>query len=73
MAPPLPFVAVGAIQGTQVTDGQPVAFIRQQDQLIVVRAGDAIGQNYKVESISARAIELTYLPLMQRQSLALAP
>lgn len=72
-APPLPFVAVGSIQGTQVTNGQPVAFIRQQEQLILVRAGDSIGQNYKVESISAQAIEFTYLPLMQRQTLALAP
>jgi hypothetical protein len=72
-APPLPFVAVGSIQGTQVTNGQPVAFIRQQDQLIVVRAGDAVGQSYKVESISPKAIEFTYLPLMQRQTLALAP
>jgi hypothetical protein len=72
-APPLPFVAVGAIQGAQVTNGQPVAFIRQQEQLMVVRAGDSIGQNYKVESISAQAIEFTYLPLMQRQTLALAP
>lgn len=72
-APPLPFVAVGSIQGTQVTNGQPVAFIRQQEQLMVVRAGDAIGQNYKVESISPQTIEFTYLPLMQRQTLALAP
>lgn len=73
MPPPLPFVAVGAIQGAQVTGGQPVAFIRQQEQLLVVRAGDAIGQTYKVVSISPTAIEFTYLPLMQRQSLALAP
>lgn len=72
-APPLPFVAVGAIEGAQVTGGQPVAFIRQQEQLLVVRAGDAIGQTYKVVSISPTAIEFTYLPLMQRQSLALAP
>lgn len=73
MAPPLPFTAVGAISGTEVTGGKLVAFIRQQDQLLVIKAGDAIGQTYRVESITAQKIEFTYLPLMQRQVLALVP
>ncbi|MDB5870672.1 MAG: hypothetical protein JWQ07_114 [Ramlibacter sp.] len=72
-APPLPFVAVGSIAGADVTGGQPVAFIRQQDNLLLVRAGESIGTLYRVESISAEKIEFTYLPLMQRQALALAP
>lgn len=72
-APPMPFVAVGSIQGTQLTNGQPVAFIRRQDELIVVRAGDSIGQIYRVESISPQTIDFIYLPLMQRQVLVLAP
>ena len=71
-APPLPFTAVGSIAGAQVTGGQPVAFVRQQDKLLVIRAGDAIGQAYRVDSITAQKIEFIYLPLMQRQSLALA-
>lgn len=73
VAPPLPFTAVGSIAGAQVTGGPPVAFIRQQDRLLLVRAGETIGQNYRVESITEQRIEFTYLPLMQRQTLALAP
>lgn len=72
-APPLPFTAVGSIAGAQVTGDQPVAFIRQHDKLLVIRAGDAIGQAYRVDSITAQKVEFIYLPLMQRQSLALAP
>jgi hypothetical protein len=72
-APPLPFVAIGSIQGTDVTDGKQVAFIRQQDQLLVVRAGDAIGHSYRVEAVTPQGIEFTYLPLKQRQTLVVAP
>lgn len=72
-APPLPFTAAGSIAGKDVADGKPVAFIRQQDHLLVVRAGDAIGQLYRVESVTLQRVEFTYLPLMQRQALALAP
>jgi hypothetical protein len=73
VAPPLPFISVGAITGPQVADGRLIAFIRQQDNLLLVRAGDAIGQTYRVESITTQRIEFMYLPLMQRQTLALAP
>jgi hypothetical protein len=73
VAPPLPFTAVGSIAGDQVTEGKQVAFIKQQDQLLLVRAGDAIGQQYRVESVSGQRIEFMYLPLMQRQALILAP
>lgn len=72
-APPLPFVAMGSLNGAEVTGGQPVAFLQQQDQLLVVRAGQPVGNNYRVESITSQRIEFTYLPLMQRQSLPLAP
>lgn len=73
VAPPLPFTAVGAISGEGVTDGKLVAFIKQQDQLLLVRAGDTVGQTYRVDSVTSQRIEFTYLPLMQRQVLALAP
>jgi hypothetical protein len=73
VAPPLPFVAVGAIEGAQVTGGQPMAFVRQHDQLLVLRTGDIVGQSYKVDSVTAQRIEFIYLPLMQRQTLALSP
>jgi Tfp pilus assembly protein PilP len=73
VAPPLPFVAIGSIVGADVTGGQPVAFLQQQDQLLVVHAGESLGNTYRVESITAQSVELTYLPLKQRQSLPLAP
>lgn len=72
-APPLPFIAVGSIAGPQVTGGQPFAFVKVQDQLLVIRSGDAIGATYRVEAITPQRIEFMYLPLMQRQTLALAP
>jgi hypothetical protein len=73
VAPALPFTVVGSIAGAQVTGDQPVAFVKQQDQLLVLRTGDTIAQTYRVESITSQRIEFIYLPLMQRQTLALAP
>jgi hypothetical protein len=73
-APPLPFVAVGSLSGAEVAGGSPVAFLQQQDQtILVVQPGQAVGATYRVESISPQRIEFVYLPLMQRQSLPLAP
>lgn len=71
-APPLPFVVLGAIRGLGIADGQPVVFLNDRGTTIAVSAGDAIHGTYKVEAISATAIEFIYLPLGQRQSLALA-
>jgi hypothetical protein len=73
VAPTLPFTVVGSITGAQVTGDQPVAFVKQQDQLLVLHTGDTIAQTYRVESITPQRIEFMYLPLMQRQTLALAP
>ncbi|MBA2674829.1 MAG: secretion system X translation initiation factor, partial [Ramlibacter sp.] len=73
VAPPLPFTAVGAIEGAHVAEGRPVAFVKQQEQLLLVRAGDTIGQTYRVEAVTSQKIEFIYLPLMQRQTLALSP
>jgi len=70
-APPLPFVAIGSIEGPDATAGQKIAFLQQQDTLLVVRKGEAIGPLYRVEDISADRVEFTYLPLNQRQWLSL--
>lgn len=72
-APALPFVAIGTIEGHGVTEGQPLAFLQQQDRLLVVRKGESIGSVYRVESITPERIEFTYLPLQQRQALRIAP
>jgi hypothetical protein len=68
-APPLPFVAVGLIAGADVAGGQPVAFLQQQEQVLLVKVGDDIAKTYRVESISPQRIEFTFLPLQQRQVL----
>lgn len=73
IAPPLPFVAIGSLAGADVAQGEPVAFLQHQDQLLVVRAGQSLGSTYRVESITRQGIDFTYLPLMQRQTLPLAP
>lgn len=72
MAPALPFTVIGSIEGADATSGQPIAFLQQQNTLFVVRAGESIGQLYRVESVSSEKVEFTYLPLNQRQSLSFA-
>jgi hypothetical protein len=71
--PTLPFLAIGSLTGAEIAGGRPVAFLQQHDQLLVVHAGQSIGDTYRVESITPQRIEFVYLPLMQRQSLPLAP
>lgn len=71
-APPLPFVVVGAIRGNGIAQGKPVVFLNEKGASLVVSEGDDIRGTYKVEKISDAAIEFTYLPLGQRQSLTLA-
>lgn len=73
MAPALPFSIVGGISGQRIAEGQPVAFLRQHDEVFVVRQGDEIGRRYRVDAITAEKIEFTYLPLQQRQVLMMKP
>ncbi len=71
-APPLPFVVLGAIRGPDIAQGKQVVFLSEKGASLVVSQGDDIHGTYKVEAITANAIEFTYLPLGQRQSLPLA-
>ncbi len=66
-APPLPFTFVGMVEnGT----GKPQAFLARGDTLLVVAAGDALDNNtYRVESLSATQIVLTYTPLNMKQTI----
>lgn len=73
MAPTLPFTVVGGISGQRISDGRPIAFLRTGEEIVVVRPGDTIGKAYLVESVTTDKIELTYLPLMQRQILRMKP
>ena len=70
-APPLPFAAVGAIQGKKIGNGQLQAFIQQGDNLTVIQKGDTVAGNYRVDEITTDRVVFTYLPLGQKQSLPL--
>lgn len=72
-APALPFQAVGLIAGPGVTGGAPTAFLQEHDQVLLVKAGDTIAGTYHVDSVTSQQIELTYLPLKQKQTLRLQP
>jgi hypothetical protein len=63
--PPMPFRYLGRYQDAV----QKVVFLQQNDQNLVVRVGDVLDGKYKVDSINATTLSLTYLPLNQPQSL----
>jgi hypothetical protein len=49
----------------------PSAFVAKGDALLVISAGDMLENNtYRVESLSANEIVLTYLPMNIRQALS---
>ncbi len=69
VAPALPFIAIGSIQGPRIGDGKQIAFLNHQGVILVVKSADIIGGDYRVESITDKVIEFTYLPLKQKHSL----
>jgi hypothetical protein len=71
-APPLPFTAFGAISGKRISEGQTIAFLQLNGEILSVKKGDLIGTAYRVESITSERVEVTYLPLQQRQTLLMA-
>jgi hypothetical protein len=69
-APPVPFKYIGQIEDK---GAKPAAFITKGDALLVVHVGDMLENNtYRVESFSAGQVIITYLPLQQRQTIAIS-
>lgn len=64
-APPLPFRFLGQHEEA----GQVTIFLQHNDQNLVVRVGDTLAGQYKVESLKGTTLSLIYLPLSQTQSL----
>ncbi|MCA8254968.1 hypothetical protein LGM89_16960 [Burkholderia sp. AU31624] len=64
-APPVPFVYLGQ---QDARSAKPQVFLGNGDQLLIVSPGDVIGGQYRVESVSASNVVLTYLPLNQVQT-----
>ncbi|WP_211450677.1 hypothetical protein [Collimonas antrihumi] len=67
-APPIPFNFVGLLQD----QAKPTAFLAKDDQLLLVTTGDTVEGTYHIDSVSAKEIILTYLPLNQRQSISIS-
>ncbi|AOX99682.1 hypothetical protein BJP62_03955 [Jeongeupia sp. USM3] len=64
-APPLPFRFLGRL----VEEGKVTIFLQNKEQSVVVRVGDTIDEQYKVESLDDGILTLRYLPLNQVQTL----
>lgn len=64
-APPLPF----QILGRYVENGNIAVFLQHNDQNLIVRVGDTIAEQYKVESLNTGTLTLRYLPLNLLQTL----
>lgn len=65
--PPLPFTVLGKM----LENGQPQVFLNKQERTMVVREGDVIEGTYRVESILAPTMTLTYLPLNMQQTISI--
>jgi hypothetical protein len=66
VAPPLPFRFVGRM----LQDGHLFVFLAKGDTVVTVKQGDTIDGVYRVESIGETEVALTYLPLREKQTLA---
>lgn len=66
-APPLPFAYMGKLQ--EEGSARVVVYLSQGDRAYSVSAGDVIDNTYRVDSIDATQIVMTYLPLTIKQTL----
>ncbi|HKA42620.1 MAG TPA: hypothetical protein VKF40_11570 [Burkholderiales bacterium] len=64
-APPLPYRYMGRL----TEDGQTTVYLMRGDAAVVARAGETLDGSYRLERIADEAVEFTYLPLKQRQTL----
>ncbi|MEM5434342.1 hypothetical protein [Paraburkholderia diazotrophica] len=67
-APPMPYVYLGKLDGSTL---KPRVFLSSGDQLLIVSQGEIVDGQYRVESISDGDVVLTYLPLNQKQVIAI--
>jgi hypothetical protein len=63
-APPVPFTYLGELD---VKAAKPQVFLSSGDRLLIVSPGEVVDNQYRVESVSASDVVLTYLPLNQTQ------
>jgi hypothetical protein len=63
---------MGSISGSQL-GASPVVFLRRGEEVFAARVGEVVAGNYRIESITATAVEFTFLPTKARQTLTLQP
>jgi hypothetical protein len=66
-APPLPYTYVGKI----MDDGKVTVFLAKSDRNYVVKQGETLDGAYRVDEIKGGVMVFTYLPLDQKQILAI--
>ena len=66
-APPLPFRYIGHM----VEDGKTHLFLAFGEEAITARIGEKVASQWRVDRITEQEVQLTYLPLKQKQSLPL--
>ena len=68
VTPTLPFTFVGMLERGAA---KPAAFVAKGETLLVISAGDMLENNtYRVESLNANEIVMTYLPMNIQQALS---
>ena len=64
-APPLPFIYMGKL----AENGKMSVFLTRDEKPYVVHIGDVIDGVYRIDAINSTILEMTYLPLSQKQRL----
>lgn len=67
IAPPLPFTFIGK----RLADKQWQVFLGRGDEVLIVQEGQTLANQYRIESVAPPLMTLTYLPLGQKQTLAI--
>ena len=65
-APPLSFHCIGKMVDA---DNRAAVFLERQNRIFIVREGDAIDGNYRVDAIAPPVMTLTYIPLDEKQTM----
>lgn len=66
VAPPLPYTFAGRM----LQDGTVYVFLARGDRVITAKQGDTVDGVYRVDSITETVVGLTYVPLNEKQTLA---
>jgi hypothetical protein len=64
-APPVPFTYIGRLS----EDNRTTVFLSAGERNLVVKPGDVVDNNYRVEEVTDNAVSLTYLPLNVKQTI----